>query len=215
MAQMHDIYEFLLKTYGRNEPIFTEELKMQLDISPQSFRQAVMKLVDNGLILMVQRGIYFIPRENTLLGKPVLSVEKIVERKYLVKQGVRIGYKSGINLANSLGLTRQTASVPTIITNNTAAKKREVKFYNRRVIIKKPKFPINETNWKVFQMLDLMAHFNEWSEVPLDKVKPYLDGYFRDVAVLEPELLEYLDAYPKRTKENMIKAGIYTPSRIR
>ena len=212
MTQMDDIFAFLLETYGRNEPIFTDELKGELSLSPQSFRQAVMKLANTGLIVMVKKGIYFIPREKPLFGTPVLSVEKIVNRKYLVKQGERIGFKTGINFANSLRLTSQTASVPTIITNNTAAKKREVLFYKNRVIIKKPRIQVTEANWKILQVLELMKQFNRLSEVPIEQVKPYLDKYLQDVVMVEAELQSYLAMYPKQTEENLLKSGIYTPS---
>ena len=206
---MNEVYKFIVENYKCNEPIFTDDLKEQVNLNPNTFRQTIKRLSDRGLLKKVENGIYFIPRSNSVLKSPKLSVDKIISQKFINKQGRITGYKTGTNFANSLGLTTQTASIPTIITNNTASAKREVKFYNKRVIVKKPKVQINENNYKVLQILDLFNEYERVSEVPLENVKSYITKYLKDVSINERELKVYLKAYPDKTKLKLYESGVY------
>lgn len=206
---MTDLYDFLVKKYGYSEPIFTSKLKEELDMKPGTFRQKIKRLSDKGLIKKAANGIYFIPSPYSILKNPVLSVEKIVEKKFLREQDEVIGYKTGINFANSLGLTSQTASMPTIVTNNTSSNKREVSFYNKRVIIRKPRKKVTARNYKVFQILDLIEHLERISEEPLSISKYKMINYLKDVEISENEFKEYLNAYPDKTKIKIYEAEIY------
>lgn len=206
---MSVVYDFILEKYGYNEPIFTNDLKKELDMEPSAFRQTIKRLSDKGLITKVEKGIYFIPTKNSVLKNPILSVDKIVEKKFLINQEEVIGYKTGINFANSLGLTSQTASVPTIVTNNTSSTKREVSFYNKKVIIRKPKTKINSRNYKVLQVLDLMKDFERLSEEPMEIAKNRIADYLKDVVISEPEFKNYLKSYPAETKVKLYESGVY------
>lgn len=107
---MEILLNYLIEKYGYDEPIFTKDLQKELNIKSGSLRQAIKRLTDKGLITKARNGIYFIPNKNTILKKTVLSVDKIVKNKYInSKQKGVIGYKTGTNFANSIGLTTQTA----------------------------------------------------------------------------------------------------------
>lgn len=206
---MNAVYDFIVEKYGYNEPIFTSDLKKELDINPNTFRQVVKRLSDKGLITKVEKGIYFIPNKNSVLKKPKLSVEKIIGKKFLNKENVIIGYKTGINFANMLGLTSQTASIPTIVTNNTAANKREVAYYNKRIIVRKPKAEITAQNYKLFQVLDLIKDFDRYSEEPLEQAKGKIIDYLKDVTINENEFKKYLNSYPPKTRLKLYESGVY------
>lgn len=206
---MDELYKIILENFKTDEPIFTKDLKDKTNLNSNAFRQNVKRLSDKGLIVKVTNGLYFIPRADSILKKPILSVDKIVSAKFLHREGCITGYKSGTNFANSLGLTTQTASVPTIITNHTSSVKREIKFYNKRIIVKKPKVEVNENNYKILQVLDLFDEYERVSEIPLENVKSYLTKYLSDVSMNHNELRVYLDAYPNSVEAKLYKSGVY------
>ncbi|WP_414839206.1 DUF6088 family protein [Carnobacterium sp. TMP28] len=206
---MNEIYDFMVEKYGYDEPIFTNDLKNELNRNPSAFRQTIKRLSDNGLITKVESGIYFIPNKNSVLKKPMLSVDKIVRKKFLTNQEEIIGYRTGINFANRLGLTTQTASIPTIVTNNTSSNKREVFFYNKKIIVRKPKTKVNSRNYKFLQVLDLLKDFERLSEEPIEEAKDKIIDYLKDVTLSETEYKNYLNSYPVQTRIKFYESGVY------
>ncbi|MFJ7891387.1 DUF6088 family protein [Lysinibacillus xylanilyticus] len=210
---MNKVYEYMETVYGYNEPIFTDELQKTLiikfDLKEGTIRQTIKRLADNGQLSKVQQGIYFIPNPDSLLKKQMLSVEKIVEKKFINNECEVFGYKSGINFANYLGLTSQTASVPTIITNNTCSYKRTVKYYNKTVIVKKPKVKVTECNYKLLQVLDLLNEYERISEEPLNSAYCRIFEYLKDVYLPESELRKTVDEYPDKAKSIFYESGVY------
>ncbi|SDN64438.1 DUF6088 family protein [Alkalicoccus daliensis] len=205
---MKEIYDRIVTKYGYNEPIFTKDLKEDFQMNPNTFRQVIKRLSDNGYLTKVGKGIYFIPRKNALLKHPKLSVDKIVSKKYLYDNGEIIGYKTGINFANALGLTTQTASIPTIVTNNTSSAKREVTFYNKRVIIKQPKATVNAQNYKLFQVIELVNDFERVSEEPIDAAMLKIRDYLKEIPLNKQKIQSYLNVYSPEVKVKFYEAGI-------
>lgn len=202
------LYQYLLSEYGYDEPILTEQLKDNIKLNPNTLRQSIKRLHDKGLIAKVQNGIYFIPSKKPEFGTATLDTDKIVRVKYLKDRDFRIGYKSGINFANTLGLTYQTAAVETIVTNNSSASKREVKIYNKRYIIRKPKVEVNKFNYKILQVLDLLNNYDHYSEIPLEKAKEKILKYLKDVSTNQQEFKKCIDVYPMKTKLKVYELGL-------
>lgn len=206
---MQNIMELLIEKYGYNEPIFTQELKQESGLKPTSFWQMMQQLTESGSLIKVKNGIYFIPKSNSFIGRPVLSVEKIVRKKYLLEHGEVIGYKTGINFANQLRLTSQTASVYIVASNNTSARERQATFYNARVIVKRPRTLVTTRNHKLLQALDLLHEFDRYSEISLLEAKKNILKYLRDVVLSEAELIHCTRAYPQKTSDTLVESGIY------
>lgn len=202
-------YQFLLETYGYDEPIFTDQVKDDLSINPNTLRQQFKRLADKGLVEKVQNGLYFIPKKKPLFGAPVLSVERMIERKFLKQKDKVEGYIVGTNFANRLGLTSQTAAIATLVTNNTSSVQREVTFYNDKVIIKKPRVRITNENYKVLQILDLLNKYDRYSEKPLSEGISLRKTYLNDLSLDEEALKTYMEAYPVKTKLKVYESGFF------
>lgn len=203
-----ELYQYLLDEYGYDEPILTEQLKEELKLNPSTLRQYIKRLSDKGLLVKVQNGIYFIPKKKPMFGSAVLDTDQIVRKKFLEDRDRIIGYKSGTNFANALGLTSQTAAVATIVTNNASAAKREVNVYKKRFIIRKPRVNVNKSNYKLLQVLDLLNNYEQYSEKPLEVVKEKILSYLESVSLNEREMKEYLDVYPIKTKLRVYELGL-------
>lgn len=203
-----ELYQYLLDEYGYDEPILTEQLKEKLKLNPSTLRQYIKRLADKGLLAKVQNGIYFIPKKKPMFGSAVLDTDLVVRKKFIEDRDRIIGYKSGTNFANALGLTSQTAAVATIVTNNASAAKRDVSVYKKRFIIRKPRANVNKSNYKLLQVLDLLNNYEQYSEKPLEVAKEKILSYLEGVSLNEQEVKEYLDAYPIKTKLRVYELGL-------
>ncbi|WP_211656300.1 DUF6088 family protein [Planococcus alpniumensis] len=203
-----ELYQYLLDEYGYDEPILTEQLKEKLQLNPSTLRQYIKRLSDKGLLAKVQNGIYFIPKKKPMFGSAVLDTDQIVRKKFIEDRDRIIGYKSGTNFANALGLTSQTAAVATIVTNNASAAKREVSVYKKRFIIRKSRANVNKSNYKLLQVLDLLNNYEQYSEKPLEVAKEKILSYLEGVSLNEQEVKGYLDAYPIKTKLRVYELGL-------
>ncbi|AQU79539.1 hypothetical protein AJGP001_09835 [Planococcus faecalis] len=204
-----ELYQYLVNKYGYDEPILTEQLKEELNLNPNTLRQYIKRLSDKGLLTKVQNGIYFIPKKKPMFGSAVLDTDLVIRKKFLEDRDRIIGYKSGTNFANALGLTSQTAAVATIVTNNASAAKREVNIYKKRFIIRKSRVSVNKSNYKLLQVLDLLTNYEQYSEKPLEAVEENILAYLGDVSMSVREVKEYLSAYPTKTKLRVYELGLF------
>lgn len=122
---MENFYNFLIKEYGYDEPIFSEDLQKELNINSNTLRQQLKRLTDDNQIqrCSFRDGIYFIPDPDSILKKSALSVNKIIKNRYLFKKNERIGYVTGLDFANSLKLTTQVPGMIEIVTEKESSKK--------------------------------------------------------------------------------------------
>lgn len=204
-----ELYQYLLDKYGYDEPILTEQLKEELKLNPNTLRQYIKRLSDKGSLTKVQNGIYFIPKKKPIFGSAVLDTDQIIRKKFLVNHSDIIGYKSGTNFANALGLTSQTAAVETLVTNKASAAKREVKVYKKRFIIRKPRVIVNKSNYKLLQVLDLLNNYEQYSEKPLEAAREKILMYLEDISMNESQVKECLNAYPIKTKLKVYELGLF------
>ena len=76
----------------------------------------------------------FLPIQKRVLKEASLNTDDVIIKKYIRDSDNRmIGYYSGMNLARTLGLTTQTASVETIYSNAVSEKKRTIKVQNQKI----------------------------------------------------------------------------------
>lgn len=208
---MNKVYEVIIREYGYNEPVFLEELYTMVGGTKESVRKSVSRLANQDLLLRVKPGIYYVPRKKSILKKQVPDVNKVIERKYIQSYNREInGYITGINFANMLGLTTQTASTYTIATNKTSKNNYKLQYSRMNVVLKKPKANITESNYKIFQSLDLLEEKERVSEYSVDVIVEKLLSYLIDVKIDEAILTNYLKSYSRLTSEIIRKSGIYS-----
>lgn len=208
MEQM-DLMNYLLENYGYNEPIFPEDLREKIMGKDTTLRQNLKRLTDREQIIRFDKGIYFIPRPDSLLKKKSLSVNKIIKQKYLYKEDKLIGYRTGIAFANDLNLTTQTPGIIEIVTNKESNIKRVINLKNRRVMLRKPRIEVNEHNYKLLQVLDLLNNYDKYSEKPLESVKQRIIDYVSTCEMKRQEFENYIQNYPQRTKLALYESGLW------
>lgn len=202
------LYEYLKYKYQPNEPIFLSNLSIE-GISYNNLRQQIKKLVDSGLLVRYDTGIYFIPEPSIFKSGSQLSFNRVVKEKYLLDESRKqCGYISGVYFANAVGLTTQVPMKYDIVTNKATKDYREVKLAQSTIIVRKPKIEVTSANHLTLQFLDLIKDIDSLSELKGLSLNNKLRDYIQKANLEFKEIEKYLDYYPDKIYKNMYKVGI-------
>ena len=204
---METLYEYLLENYKENEPIFLADLQVD-GMTRTNVRQQIKKLTDTGKVKRFDNGIYFLPKKTIFKSGSQLAPEKVLECKYLRDKDERCGYVSGLMFFNQMGLTTQVPMMYEVVSNKATNDYRETSLAKSRVIVRKPKVPVTEKNYKALQFLDMLKDVDVYSEVtgkPLqDRLYRYMDDANLSISEMEP----YFAYYPDKLYKNLVETRV-------
>ena len=204
---METLYEYLLDNYKENEPIFLVDLQVD-GMTRTNVRQQIKKLTDTGKVKRFDNGIYFLPKKTIFKSGSQLAPEKVLECKYLRDKDERCGYVSGLIFFNQMGLTTQVPMMYEVVSNKATNDYRETSLAKSRVIVRKPKVPVTEKNYKALQFLDMLKDVDVYSEVtgkPLqDRLYRYMDDANLSISEMEP----YFAYYPDKLYKNLVETRV-------
>ena len=209
LSQIDKIYDFIKNSYKRDQPFFLKDLYLQFpDIKKGTIRESIRRLINEEKILKINNGVYELPNPTRVLKSHVVNISNVVEQKYLKdKENNLIGYRSGINFSNQLGLTSQTASVDVIYSNAVSNKKREIKLNKNRLIINAPRVEVTNKNYKLLQVLDLLTAFNQFSEYDLKQAEAKILSYISSIKLSPDQIERIVETYPLTTQVKFYKIG--------
>lgn len=204
---METLYEYLLDNYKENEPIFLADLQVD-GMTRTNVRQQIKKLTDTGKVKRFDNGIYFLPKKTIFKSGSQLAPEKVLECKYLRDKDERCGYVSGLMFFNQMGLTTQVPMMYEVVSNKATNDYRETSLAKSRVIVRKPKVPVTEKNYKALQFLDMLKDVDVYSEVtgkPLqERLYRYMDDAHLSISKMEP----YFAYYPDKLYKNLVETRV-------
>ena len=204
---METLYEYLLDNYKENEPIFLVDIQID-GMTRTNVRQQIKKLADTGKVKRFDNGIYFLPKKTIFKSGSQLAPEKVLECKYLRDKDKRCGYVSGLMFFNQMGLTTQIPMMYEVVSNKATNDYRETSLAKSRVIVRKPKVPVTEKNYKALQFLDMLKDVDVYSEVtgkPLqDRLYRYMDDANLSISEMEP----YFAYYPDKLYKNLVETRV-------
>ncbi|MCI5869021.1 MAG: DUF6088 family protein [Dorea sp.] len=201
------LYEYLIETYGENVPIFVSDIEYS-SMSENNIRQQIKKLTDAGLLKRYDTGIYFIPKKSIFKSGTQLSINEVIEKKYLRDKNERCGYISGVEFANQLGITTQVSMACEVVTNKATKDYRETILAKSRIIIRKPRVPVTEKNYRLLQFLDLMKDIDYVSEITADELQKCLCKYLKANSIRFADLEQYLSYYPDKIYRNLFESRL-------
>lgn len=185
-----------LKThYGQDDFIFLEDIKLQNDDGsyqqPAIIKNRIRELVESGIVIRVIPGIYVWP------GKEY-TTDELIEARYILRNGQRIGYYNGNSLAYQLGIiTDKPETLYVASLKEASLHGRKITVLGRQIHIKQCEATITDKNYQVLQAVDIVhqAHHYGW-----DYRKPLL-------AFLESNKIQRhdLDAYLSGPKDEKYK----------
>ena len=204
---METLYEYLLDNYKENEPIFLADLQVD-GMTRTNVRQQIKKLTDTGKVKRFDNGIYFLPKKTIFKSGSQLAPEKVLECKYLRDKDERCGYVSGLMFFNQMGLTTQVPMMYEVVSNKATNDYRETSLAKSRVIVRKPKVPVTEKNYKDLQFLDMLKDVEVYSEVTGKPLQERLYRYMDDAHLSISEMEPYFAYYPDKLYKNLVETRV-------
>ena len=197
------LIDYLLKKYGTNKPILTEELSIP-EISYANLRKQLSRYNSQGILEKYSQGVYYIPKE-TILGRSTLSIDDVINRKYITNDNDIYGFYSGLSFYNKLGISTQVPYVYEIVTNKEKSRVRETTLKNQNIILRKPYVKINKNNYLENQFLDFInnANSNDLSD-NIDVLKKYI----KDNSLNKNVILDLITYYPSKTSKKLIESRL-------
>lgn len=199
------LYDYIIKNYDKDEPIFLSELPGN---SKDYIRQEMKRLADEGKIERLYNGVYFLSYKTILGTKGKVSIDKFIEKRFILYQGEVSGYITGIQLANMYGFTTQNPACIEICSNEATTKQRKLEIDGRRVIVYKPLAEIKEDNKSALQFLDLMTSIDKYSELSGEALESKLKEVIKLMNVDFSKVKEYISLYPDRVFRNIYQTGL-------
>lgn len=199
------LYDYLISNYDKDEPIFLSEIPGN---SKDYIRQEMKQLVDEGKIERLYNGVYFLSYTTILGTKGKISIDKFVEKKYILYQGKVSGYITGIQLANMYGFTTQNPACIEVCSNEATTKQRKLDIAGRKIIVYKPLAEITEENKSALQFLDLMTSIDRYSELSGEELQRKLWDFVKLLNVDFEKVKEYISLFPDRVYRNIYQGGL-------
>lgn len=204
---METLYEYLLDNYKENEPIFLADLQVD-GMTRTNVRQQIKKLTDTGKVKRFDNGIYFLPKKTIFKSGSQLAPEKVLECKYLRDKDERCGYVSGLMFFNQMGLTTQVPMMYEVVSNKATNDYRETSLAKSRVIVRKPKVPVTEKNYKDLQFLDMLKDVDVYSEVTGKPLQERLYRHMDDAHLSISEMEPYFAYYPDKLYKKLVETRV-------
>ena len=199
------LYDYILKNYEKDEPIFLSELPGD---SRDYVRQEMKKLVDDGKLERLFNGVYYLSYTTILGTKGKMSIDKYVDKKFIKSNGRVSGYITGIQLANMYGFTTQTPACIEVCSNEATTKQRKLCIDGRNLIVYKPITEITKENQAALQFLDLMTNIDKYSEISGNLLRMKLKEFVNILNVDFSIVKRYIALFPDRVYRNIYQGGL-------
>ncbi|MCM1195316.1 MAG: hypothetical protein NC332_05230 [Firmicutes bacterium] len=198
----------LLTKYGENEPIFTEEIMGEFsEYSRPRVFQLINSAVENGTLARFDKGVYYIPTQ-TRYGQSVLTVEQVVQKKYVADKGEVFGIYGRLILQLNFLLSYQVPNAIEVITNNETMRVREIELQGRRVVLRKSRCKINKDNAAAYTIMELFSDIDLEQYKENSSVRREVFGYIKENKIVRNELSALTSVFPARTTKNLMESGL-------
>lgn len=203
--KIEELYDYLIKYFGEDEPIFLSEIPGK---SENSKAQDMKKLVDCGKIKRFQNGVFYRTYLTPIGTEGKMSVDKFIEKRYLNIEGEISGYITGLGLANMAGLTSQNSAITEVRSNAATTGKRNLEIGKRRLVVYRPLTKVTAENRIALQFLDLMSTMDRYAEFKKPMIERNLRRFIKAWNVDFEQVKKYLPLYPDRTYRNIYEGGL-------
>lgn len=146
----------------------------------EALAAALTRFTKKGIIKRLSKGLYYKPKESEF-GKLAPNEDQVI-KKYLYLGRKRIGYLTGINVYNRMGLTTQIANTNTVA---CAVPRREVSIGRVKIDFVKAYGKISEGDIEYLQILDAVKDIKSIPDNDVNTVCKILLGKLRSMKRVE------------------------------
>jgi hypothetical protein len=196
--------EYLVDTFGYDEPIFFDEIKFG-DYSRAWIFTALKKLLNDGEIKRFDIGVYYLPTKMPF-GDSLLSPHKVIERRFISNGDDVYGYISGLSLVNAIGLTTQMPNILEIATNNEATRVRDVRVGRKRVKVRRSRTHVSKENVAALRLLEII-NFITLSSLNEDE-QFMLKRFARNCGATHQDVVACSAVFPAKVAKKMLESEI-------
>lgn len=200
--------DVLRDKFGVNEPIFTQEI---LETFNKYSRPRVFQLIkeaeNNGGLVKYDYGIYYIPKF-TDLGISTISVEKVVQKKYISNSDKTFGIYGKSVLDANFKISYQIPQVIEVITNNEFRKYREINIKNRKIILRKARCEITKDNKPTYTLLELITNLNIKDYMSYLDVRKSILDYIKEFNISYKNIEALISYFPNKTLKKIEEIGL-------
>lgn len=201
------LVERLKKNFNTNEPIFTNEiLEMFSEYSRAYIFRLINKAEKKGEIINFDTGVYFIPTKS-IIGSSTITVEDVVNKKYVGYKDDVYGVYSGLNLQNMFSLTTQMPNTIEIVSNRESMRCRRIMIDGRTIILRKSRCKIDRSNAHTYTILQLLSEMGMTTAMD-DRAKESIIRYMRENRVSNDDLISLARVFPAQTIKNLMYSGV-------
>ena len=199
-----NLYEYLYERFGTNRPFFTTEIQFKEYSKPWLYKE-LNKLCNDGKIIRYERGLYYIPTQ-TIFGPSILDPGKVITKKYIFDGEETNGYYSGTTFLNQLRLTTQMPNVIEIYTNNEPSNVRDITVGKQKVILRKARTVVKNSNVAVLSFLELMNSVS--ASFIDDEKREIIKQYIIDNTITRKDITEYAPLFPDKAIRTLVESEL-------
>ncbi len=189
------LFEYLKANYTEAEPIFFSDIEIS-GITKSAVNQQLKKLCEEKKLAKYENGVYYIPKKSRLKSSVGINADMVASYKYVSRRGRVEGFYSGNTFANQIGISTQVPNKVEIVSNNIAAKVREVPIGKRTFIVRKSIVPINAENVYVLQLLDLLKNLDAYLDDDYSVAREKVASYIEIHGITKKDVDLYIRSYP-------------------
>lgn len=189
------LYDYLIENYKVAEPIFFSDIEIE-GITRSAINQQLKKLCDEEKLMKYENGVYYLPKKSRLSGAVGINADMVAKYKYIARRGKVDGFYSGNAFANQIGISTQVPNKVEIVSNNIAAKVREISIGKRKFIVRKANVEVTETNVYVLQMLELLKNLDAYLDEDYADAKEKFKKYINVHGITRADVDMYIREYP-------------------
>ena len=138
----------------------------------------------------------------------ILNQNKIIEKKYISSNDEILGYLSGLNFANKIGITTQVPNLYEVVSNKATCDYRELKIASTKIILRKPRTTITKENYLELQFLDMIKEIDNLSILDKEENKKIVLNYMKFANISFEKLQKLLEFYPDKIYKNLYQVGV-------
>ncbi len=200
--------EMLEKKYGKDEPIFYDDIiKLLENYSKAQVCRYIKKAKEDEELVQFSRGVYYIPHTTFLGTKSSITSDNVMIKRYIKNDEDVFGVYSGSSISNYFSITTQVPSTIEIVTNNEATRCRKINILGRDYIVRKSRVKITKDNYSSYTLLQL---FNDM--FPNDEINDFSKNEIKKYAlennITKDSLMAMASFFPSKASKNMLRSGI-------
>lgn len=198
----------LEKRFGYDKPIFTKDIfECMQDYSRQRVYQLISEAVKKEALVRFDTGIYYLPTE-TEFGRSVLTVNEVVNRKYISDNGETFGIYGKYVIDLNFLVSYQVPNVIEIITNKESRDVREIEIRGRKVILRKSRLPITRENESAYTLMELFNGIDMRQYREDSMVRESISNYIKEKKINSEIIYSLASSFPARTMKNLATSGV-------